>query len=153
MAYVHCHSCPWSQDDFWNKSYNPVRFFFKNELPYALRPRYASGDKEWVRPTRFSQFLHLTRIRKVLWAPKQPGKCDIPSPSVQSADYDEEKPQIVTEYSIFTWFDLLRSMLKWWKRIYHQVWWTDGEWKRELASRGGKWPPCPRCGAHDLDID
>ena len=25
MSYLHCHSCDWQQDDFWNKSYNPLR--------------------------------------------------------------------------------------------------------------------------------
>jgi rubredoxin len=28
MAYLHCHTpnCGWSQDDFWDKSYNPIRY-------------------------------------------------------------------------------------------------------------------------------
>ena len=26
MAYLHCHNCDWSQDDFWDKSYNPFAF-------------------------------------------------------------------------------------------------------------------------------
>jgi hypothetical protein len=25
MAYLHCHNCGWSQDDFWDKNYNVVR--------------------------------------------------------------------------------------------------------------------------------
>lgn len=29
MAYLHCHSCGWSQDDFWTKGYNPLRFMFE----------------------------------------------------------------------------------------------------------------------------
>jgi hypothetical protein len=24
MSYVHCHGCGWSQDDFWDESYNPI---------------------------------------------------------------------------------------------------------------------------------
>ena len=27
MAYLHCHACNWSQDDFWSKTYNPVTCF------------------------------------------------------------------------------------------------------------------------------
>ena len=23
MAYLHCHNCNWSQDDFWSETYNP----------------------------------------------------------------------------------------------------------------------------------
>jgi hypothetical protein len=30
-AYVHCHTCEWSQDDFWSKDYNPVRFLLNWE--------------------------------------------------------------------------------------------------------------------------
>lgn len=25
MAYLHCHKCHWSQDDFYDKSYNPAK--------------------------------------------------------------------------------------------------------------------------------
>lgn len=24
MAYLHCHNCGWSQDDFWSEDYNPL---------------------------------------------------------------------------------------------------------------------------------
>lgn len=30
MAYLHCHNCNWSQDDFWDESYNPITFIEKN---------------------------------------------------------------------------------------------------------------------------
>ena len=25
MAYLHCHSCYWQQDDFWSETYNPIQ--------------------------------------------------------------------------------------------------------------------------------
>ena len=25
MAFLHCHTCGWSQDDFWTSNYNPLR--------------------------------------------------------------------------------------------------------------------------------
>ena len=25
MSFVHCHACPWSQDDFWDEDYSPFR--------------------------------------------------------------------------------------------------------------------------------
>ncbi len=28
MSYVHCHGCGWTQDDFWDKDYNPIAFLF-----------------------------------------------------------------------------------------------------------------------------
>jgi len=30
-AFVHCHECEWSQDDFWHDGYNPVRFLLNWE--------------------------------------------------------------------------------------------------------------------------
>ncbi len=32
MAYLHCHTkgCNWSQDDFWHKGYNPIKFLYEN---------------------------------------------------------------------------------------------------------------------------
>ncbi len=40
MAYVHCHGCGWQQDDFWSwKGYNPLRWFFKYDVPTYIRPQ------------------------------------------------------------------------------------------------------------------
>lgn len=30
-SYIHCHECGWSQDDYWNESYNPIRFMLNWE--------------------------------------------------------------------------------------------------------------------------
>ena len=30
MAYLHCHRCFWSQDDFWDENYNPITFLERN---------------------------------------------------------------------------------------------------------------------------
>jgi len=31
MAYAHCHKCNWSQDDFWDEGYNPIRYLLNWE--------------------------------------------------------------------------------------------------------------------------
>ncbi len=126
MAYVHCHSCPWSQDDFWNKHYNPFRFFFKVDVPLYIYPKYIVGDPEFVKPTAFTQFFRLTR----------------------ATGYMRRR-----RFEVFSWFALVRQFLGWLARMYDQVWWTDESWEKVIAKNGGKWPPCPKCGAHDLDID
>jgi hypothetical protein len=36
MSFVHCHKCGWSQDDFWSKSYNPLKFAYENNEKYIL---------------------------------------------------------------------------------------------------------------------
>ena len=42
MAYVHCHACKWGQDDFWSRSYNPLRCLLRDIHDYA-RPRMTKG--------------------------------------------------------------------------------------------------------------
>ena len=40
--YLHCHNCEWSQDDFWDKGYNPLKYLLdweqsllnKADLPF-----------------------------------------------------------------------------------------------------------------------
>ena|SRR5579885_407912 len=51
MTYLHCHKCDWQQDDYWSKSYNPLRFLlnWEDELLSddlnALMP-YGEGEQE-----------------------------------------------------------------------------------------------------------
>lgn len=44
MSYIHCHTCKWSQDDFWTKSYNPPRSFWRMVVKEYIRPRYVKVD-------------------------------------------------------------------------------------------------------------
>ena len=56
MAYLHCHSCDWSQDDFWEwkwslkfwKSrpfgYNPLSVLF-DDIRYYIKPRHIEFDR------------------------------------------------------------------------------------------------------------
>lgn len=53
MAYVHCHSCDWAQDDFWTKRYNPVSWFFRETLRSYWKPRYIEYDKWFVEELGF----------------------------------------------------------------------------------------------------
>jgi len=53
MSYIHCHSCFWSQDDFYSKGYNPADFL-------RTWNEYLFGDKRNKLDTPFSddsQFL------------------------------------------------------------------------------------------------
>ena len=43
MAYLHCHSCGWSQDDFYTKAYN-LWTKIKDDLKWYCRPRLISFD-------------------------------------------------------------------------------------------------------------
>ena len=44
MAYVYCKKCGWQQDDFWNKTYNPLRFFVTNVIPTYIMPHFYKSD-------------------------------------------------------------------------------------------------------------
>lgn len=45
MAYLHCHNCDWSQDDFWDeKGYNPISTL-KDDIEYLFRDKvYFDGS-------------------------------------------------------------------------------------------------------------
>jgi hypothetical protein len=52
MAYVHCHNCDFSQDDYWCESYNPIRWLLnweKDLLSQKLDevPDWSEGNKPW----------------------------------------------------------------------------------------------------------
>src|ERR1700739_690240 len=131
MAYVHCHSCPWSQDDFWDRGYNPLRFFFKNEFTYYFWPRFIGGDPEFVNHTKFSKALRLTKVVEEPWT----GEMRV---------YDWKRggdvtPKTCKHHYAFSWLLMLRSIRKWLKRVREQVWWTNADWKAAIAANGGKW--------------
>ncbi len=50
MAYLHCHNCDFSQDDFWHEGYNPVTCFnddLENLLTSDLDEK-VEMDSEWL---------------------------------------------------------------------------------------------------------
>ncbi len=52
MAYLHCHSCDFSQDDFWHEGYNPIRFLYKNYEKSLLSDELdeiVPMDKWWLK--------------------------------------------------------------------------------------------------------
>ena len=46
--YLHCHKCGWSQDDYWTKSYNPIRFLlnWEEELLNEKFNQLFPGEKD-----------------------------------------------------------------------------------------------------------
>jgi hypothetical protein len=44
MAFVYCSNCNWAQDDFWNRQYNPIRYFLTQMVPWLWLPRRLAGD-------------------------------------------------------------------------------------------------------------
>lgn len=48
MAYLHCHTkdCGWSQDDFWDKKYNPATKLWRS-IKWLWKPRWIGFDKDF----------------------------------------------------------------------------------------------------------
>jgi hypothetical protein len=152
MSFVHCHSCHWEQDDFWSwKGYNPLRFFFKNELKWYIWPRYVGMDAPFVTHTPFTLRFGLTRKIAVSY---EPNPKEIVTHSVNPCDETCMcHRRTITEHQTHSWLLLWRCVAKWAQRIHTQVWWTWSSWVTEIRKNDNKWPCCPACGANDLDID
>jgi hypothetical protein len=48
--YIHCHSCPWEQDDFWTSSYNPFTVLM-SDIKWLWFPKMVRTEKKefsWV---------------------------------------------------------------------------------------------------------
>jgi hypothetical protein len=91
MAYLHCHSCDWEQDDFWNWKwtwkiwkerpfgYNPISLMIDYVRRY-MKPRYIEFDSHFAESIGFKSnrihswrfMLHefnrnFRRVRKMKW--------------------------------------------------------------------------------------
>ena len=108
MAYVHCHACDWSQDDFYSlKGYNPPRYL-------------ESWNKHLCGDRLDEQFTDDAGLVK------------------------ENGP--ITRREV-----LAREYEKFAKQIREMKWVTEEAFQK--ACVGDEWPPCPKCGKQELDID
>lgn len=48
MSYLHCHSCDWSQDDFYSKGYNPITKIW-SDIKWLWKPRMIKFDSMFVK--------------------------------------------------------------------------------------------------------
>jgi hypothetical protein len=141
MSYVHCHACGWSQDDFWNRSYNPAKYFFIQDIPTWIKPEMVKLDPCCMPKSPIPWMLGLAEVREVPWVqPKGGPKC---------VDANGEEPTTVREYSVFSWVVLGQHFVSSCRSLFTQKWWTYASWKKALKEgKGG----CPKCG-DDLCID
>lgn len=60
MAYLHCHSCDFSQDDFWSETYNPVKSF-QDDLKdpfFSDLDRVIGMDSGWLENNGYEYITH-----------------------------------------------------------------------------------------------
>ena len=73
MAYLHCHNCPWSQDDFYQfirydkyrkrfrLSYSPIKRIFSSFRCWGY-PKYIEMDSWWAKENGFRNPIFTWRI-------------------------------------------------------------------------------------------
>ncbi len=61
MSYLHCHSCDWSQDDFWNKKYNPLTKIW-DDIKWLWKPKIIKLDIYTM--NELIKYTHVPIIRK-----------------------------------------------------------------------------------------
>lgn len=123
MAFLHCHNCNWSQDDFWDFSFGRYGYFkiFKNFYwKYNPISCFLSYVSFYLKPHFIEFDISLKEERG--WKSNR------------------------RHSWICIWDEFKRMLLDFWK----QEWWFYNSIK-EFYKR--KELPCPNCGSNDLDID
>jgi len=162
MAYIHCHSCDWSQDDFWDFKihkygwydgynlfkkygwgYNPIKMLIDDFKHWGF-PRWISFDSEGAKKYRH-------KIKKRNWGAEQKARneegraiqaCCKDMPCLEGADC------LTNEYFIHSWSVMWEEIIKFFRKFKTQHWWTHDKWKNDP----NKWI-CPSCGKEELDCD
>ena len=101
MAYLHCHSCDWSQDDFWTRRYNPITKFW-DMVKWLWRPRTLEID-DWL----VADLEEYTKVS--VWRFKGASRGQV---------------------RVFSWDWLWLEFVKNWRLFRAQKWWTWKAWKK-----------------------
>lgn len=102
MAYLHCHKCGWSQDDFWDFSFGKHRYFWHwGYNPISLFLLCVFGKKGYLKPRRI--------------------KFD----SYVAKEYGWKRIDPHTWYLV--WYELCRTI----KKFKRQKWWTNRAFRKD----------------------
>ena len=101
MAYLHCHSCDWSQDDFYTKRYNPLTKIW-DDIKWLWKPKIISLQQDIV-----DDLVGYTHVPVLRW---------------QDSDW--------SGYRFFSWNWLLLELVKDIRVAYRTKWWTWKSWKK-----------------------
>lgn len=123
MAYLHCHKCDFSQDDFWD--FKPK---FKKKFPFI-----GFG---------YNPISYIICYIGDYWKPRRV-QCDIEE--IEYCKWKRRDP--------FSWWILWWEIKRIAKGFKRQKYWTYNSWQKAIKKNSGKWPNCPKCGTNNLDID
>lgn len=123
MAYLHCHSCDWSQDDFWDWEWSGLKRFWK-----------------WrSRPFGYNPFSLMLEDIAEYWKPR-----------IMIFDRCFAQELGFKSCRIFSWRFMIWQLRLHFERIFTQKWWTHKSFRKDYDA--GK-AVCPGCGKVDFDID
>jgi len=167
MSFLHCHSCDWGQDDFWDfsfkkYSYNPIKSFFGYSLPRWIKPRWEDHHpteaigcgiipSKW-KPSYFIRVKQPEEWMNEEWYKKRREEHD------KELKCQTGGTPCGIRLNVFSWYILLRMLKRRIKSVFvWQRWWTaNGWWFSKLIGKDFSWddkPVCPECGSKKLDID
>ena len=75
MSYIYCGNCGWGQDDYWSKSYNPIKFL-QNYEDEVLQPDL-DALVPWDKNTTYRQVViaalesAITKVKKMVYTTRE----------------------------------------------------------------------------------
>ena len=134
MAYLHCHSCDFSQDDFWDFSfgkhgYKKILFWSWKYNPISCFLSYVFGQSNFS----FRDAFIIPRRR------------EFGSEVIEEFGWKRTDPH--------SWWLIYNSFKHMIGKFKYQKYWTYKSWEKAIEKNGGDWPCCHECGKKELDID
>ena len=123
MAYLHCHDCDWSQDDFWDFSFGKYGYWgISRKLMWRYNP--------------ISCFLSYVFTKRGYWFPKRIDHDDF---TAKECGWKRRDPH--------SWWLAWRGLKRTVRKFRTQEWWTHKAFEEEINK------VCPKCNSTNLDID
>jgi len=128
MAYLHCHSCNWSQDDFWDWNVCINRSGFYTLIAWPVRIGWGYNP--------ISVFLSYVFVRKGYWWPR---RIEHDKDVARELGWKRSDPH--------SWWLIGWEFKRMLRKFKEQTWLT---WE---AFKATKEPRCPKCGQDNFNVD
>lgn len=123
MAFLHCHSCDWSQDDYWDFS---IRRGYGHFTVFGFGWQY----------NPISCFLSYVFGRQGYWWPR---RIDFDDNIAKECGWKRRDPH--------SWFLIVREFKRMIRKFKNQRWWTHEQFLADVDA------VCPNCGKSNFDED